>query len=653
MLNDLINYAMNKYVLYCKIIFIFIFFNQYSFASVSSSDDFSANISIEFKGVESTGYSLINFSKTMNLDDPGLDSLMNICKESLLVDLFDYLGGTPDIGGTWTNLNGDSISGLILADTIVSGSVFEYEVMGVTNLVSSFVTINVVELTETHISVDSDCQMSNGSITIAALGNLGPIDYSIDNGVTLQPSNVFDNLAAIAHTILVEDSLGCQVTFTQNILNINLPLIASVSVVNNFCHTGTDGEIHVIGTNLNFYSIDGGMTLQSSNVFTGLTAGSYFITGYSSNPLTTSACSATVIAIVSEPSPLYVYDVTPSLMSCPGDDVILTTSSQGGTGNSILTWMDGLGNVLGTGNSITINPTVSTVVTVEMTEGVCPSNTESTSVTMPSTIFPAMTSNLTDGCYPITVDFTNVSANPIDIVSTNWSFSGSNNVNIIGTGSVSAIYDQVGVFDLTMTVTSIYGCVYDFTYINYITVYDHPIASFVHNPILPTMNLPDVVLTSTSSNDVVQWDWSIAGGLPVNAVTENVNATFPQGVSGIYPVALTVWNEFSCVDSTVVQIEVTDGATTIFAPNAFTPNGDSYNQIWKVFVNGINKNDYHIIVYNRRGEVAWESDDPEGEWNGINSRGKIEEGTYAWIVNTRESKNDSKCTFNGTFSILK
>ena len=584
----------------------------------------------------------------------GLDSSITICKENVMIDLFSFLGGTPDAGGVWMNANGDTISGLILPDTIVNGSVFEYEVFGINCSVSSFVTVSTFELTQTHVFVNSDCQVSNGSITITVLGNLGPITYSSDNGTTTQASNVFDNLLPATYTILVEDSLGCQTTFTQTILDINLPVISSLSVVDNSCNTGTEGEIQVNGNNLNFYSINGGVTIQTSNVFIGLPAGSYLIIAYSSDPLTTTACSTISNVIIEEPSPLDVYDITAPLMACPGDEVILTANNHGGMGNAILTWVDGQGNVLGTGNSIIINPIVNTVVTVEMNEGACPTDSETTLVSIPTPIYPAMSSNTTSGCFSLNVKFVNLSTNATEIATTNWSFSANSTIDVIGVSSVTAIYDQVGVFDLTMSVTSIYGCVYSAIYANYIVVYDDPVANFSYTPNWPIMNAPDVVLTSTSSNDVVQWDWSMDNGTPTSASTESVNVTFPQGVPGIYPVVLKVWNEFSCIDSAVLQIEVIDDATTIYAPNTFTPNGDAYNETWKVFISGIDKDQYHMVMYNRRGEIAWESYDPEGEWDGkFNSTGKVVSGTYVWVANTVGSQNGKEYKFRGTVTISR
>jgi gliding motility-associated-like protein len=678
-----------------------------------------------------------NFNITMATSgDPGLDSTMNICKENVEVGLFSYVGGTPDVGGLWFNAAGDTITEFILPDTIVSGSIFEYEVIGTGCPISSFITVNVIELTETHLFDDSDCQASNGSISITAIGNLGPITYSSDNGATTQVSNVFDNLMGgvtpVAYTILIEDSLGCQTTFTQDILDdnypsintisntdsdcgldnaivnsttasggtapymfvidglpavgqalpisdlapgtydlmltdafgctntesftvdpINDPIITGTPVVNNICNTGSDGEIQVNGNNLNFYSLDGG-TVQTSNTFTGLPAGIYEITAYSSDPATTTACDFVKSNIViTEPDPLNVYDITAPMTSCPGDEVTFQVSNEGGMGSPILTWFDGLGNTLGTGNSITFNPNIDVTLIVRIEEGLCPIDEETSSVTMPIIIKPRMIADKVEGCYPVTVGFTNTSTNQSEIQTTNWQFSPNNVADAIGFSPINATYDAVGIFDVTMTITSIHGCIYDTTYVQHIETFDYPEAIFTYTPNPPTIYEPEVDLTSLSSEDVVQWSWSIVGGTPTTASTENVEVSFPQGIPAIYPTTLTVWNEHLCMDEITGQIEVINDVT-IFAPNVFTPDGDEFNETWRVYINGIDIYEFHLIMYNRWGETVWESYDTTGEWDGTySSTGKVEDGTYVWIVNAKDTYNDKKYEFKGAVTISR
>lgn len=676
--------------------------------------------------------------------DPGLDSVMNICKENAEIDLFSYVGGTPDLGGIWKNAVGDTITAFILPDTIVSGSIFEYEVLGTGCPTSSFITVNVVELTETHIFDDSDCQASNGSITITAIDNLGPVTFSSDGGGTTQASNVFDNLLGgvpgVPYTILIEDSLGCQVTFTQNILDdnfpvintiantdsdcgldnavvnsttagggtapytyivdgitavsqalpisdlapgtydliltdafgctntesftvnpINEPIITGTPVINNICNTGTDGEIQVNGDNLNFFSIDGGITVQTSNTFTGLAAGTYSIIAYSSDPATTTACSIVQNnIIITEPNPLAVSGLTAvgltlPYTSCPGDEVVFTAQSQGGMGGAILTWVDGTGNILGTGNSISINPTTDIVITVGITEGNCPPDSETATILMPSPIYPSMntTDGIVNGCFPVTIEFNNLSNNADEIQNTNWQFSPNSVVDVAGASSTTTTFDEVGIFDVTMTITSIHGCVYDTTYVQYIETYGYPEANFTYTPIPPTIYEPEVELKSLSSDDVTQWSWSVTGGSPTSGSTEDLEVAFPQGVPGVYPITLKVWNEHQCLDSLVGQVEVINDVT-IFAPNVFTPDGDEFNETWRVFMNGIEMSEFHLLMYNRWGETIWESFDPTAEWDGTyNTTGKIEDGTFVWVVVTKDANSDKKYEFRGSVTIVR
>jgi gliding motility-associated-like protein len=65
---------------------------------------------------------------------------------------------------------------------------------------------------------------------------------------------------------------------------------------------------------------------------------------------------------------------------------------------------------------------------------------------------------------------------------------------------------------------------------------------------------------------------------------------------------------------------------SIFIPNAFTPNGDGINDQFGVKGEGI-KN-YHLYIYDRWGEVIFESSNPRQQWDG-NYEGKpAQEGTY-------------------------
>ena len=67
---------------------------------------------------------------------------------------------------------------------------------------------------------------------------------------------------------------------------------------------------------------------------------------------------------------------------------------------------------------------------------------------------------------------------------------------------------------------------------------------------------------------------------------------------------------------------------SIYIPSAFTPNGDGLNDTFGVKGEGI-KN-YHILIYNRWGEVIFESTEARKQWDGRYKGRPVEQGVYVY-----------------------
>lgn len=67
---------------------------------------------------------------------------------------------------------------------------------------------------------------------------------------------------------------------------------------------------------------------------------------------------------------------------------------------------------------------------------------------------------------------------------------------------------------------------------------------------------------------------------------------------------------------------------SIYIPNAFTPNGDGLNDMFGVKGEGIR--DYHLYIYNRWGEMIWESSNPHQQWDGKKDGRMAETGVYVY-----------------------
>ncbi|NJN77676.1 MAG: hypothetical protein HC803_04550, partial [Saprospiraceae bacterium] len=127
----------------------------------------------------------------------------------------------------------------------------------------------------------SNCGTNNGTITVTATGGSGTLEYSKDNGVTWQASNVFNSLAAGTYAIKVRYTGGtCTVSGATQILTAPVsPSITNVASTNPTNCGVNDGTIQITATGNGAlqYSINNGTTWQSSDLFVGLAAGTYQI----------------------------------------------------------------------------------------------------------------------------------------------------------------------------------------------------------------------------------------------------------------------------------------------------------------------------------------------------------------------------------------
>ncbi len=171
----------------------------------------------------------------------------------------------------------------------------------------------------TVLSANSSVNMDD--VTVNASGGTGALMYSLD-GMNFQSSNVFSDLANGMYTITIQDENNCTTT-TMATVAVNT-LLVQASGTNISCFGANDGTLTVIasgGTMPLEYSIDGGMTYQSSNIFAGLFAGTY-------NPIVKDAENFTMTAntiTISEPVVL--------IASSSVEMDVVTVNASGGTGN--------------------------------------------------------------------------------------------------------------------------------------------------------------------------------------------------------------------------------------------------------------------------------------------------------------------------------
>jgi len=151
------------------------------------------------------------------------------------------------------------------------------------------------------------------------------------------------------------------------------------------------------------------------------------------------------------------------------------------------------------------------------------------------------------------------------------------------------------------------------------TVHALPAAQIISIP--PTICLGDTIYLAGAGG--VTYVWS-----PQNEIL-NDSVTGRLYIRVLVPttIQLNVTDEYGCTDSTYASYKNIEYCCTFSYPNAFTPNGDGKNDGFKVITFG-NMMNYHLMIFNRWGQMVFETFDPEAYWTGKFKGLPCDIGTY-------------------------
>ena len=122
---------------------------------------------------------------------------------------------------------------------------------------------------------------------------------------------------------------------------------------------------------------------------------------------------------------------------------------------------------------------------------------------------------------------------------------------------------------------------------------------------------------------------------------------------GTYTTQLIATDNAGCTDTASVIIEVQD-ELIYYIPNSFTPTGDKYNEIFKpIFTSGFDPFNYRFYVFNRWGEILFETTDPLSGWDGTYAGKIAKEEVYVYLIEFKSSVTDARFEVSGHFSLLK
>src|SRR5690606_4896415 len=193
-----------------------------------------------------------------------------------------------------------------------------------------------------NVATLPSCSNDDGVLEVTGSGGSGNYEYEITSGpllVASQSTNIFNGLPAGTYTVTITDTTTGCTNDVDVTLEAPTPVTFTTTVTDVSCNGGSDGTITVnLPTSNNIpvyrYSIDGGVTTQTSNVFSGLAAGTHTV-------LVTSGrgCTATEDVTIGQPAiinvaaPVVVDYACTSGTNTTNFASITVNSVTGGSGN--------------------------------------------------------------------------------------------------------------------------------------------------------------------------------------------------------------------------------------------------------------------------------------------------------------------------------
>lgn len=187
-----------------------------------------------------------------------------------------------------------------------------------------------------------------------------------------------------------------------------------------------------------------------------------------------------------------------------------------------------------------------------------------------------------------------------------------------------------------------------------VTVDPGPRARFSYNP-FPVNTVDTKVRFSNNSiaEDYTLYFWTF--DTLGTSQEENPIFEFPEGVIANYSVSLLAIDPLTgCSDERVEVIEVKP-EMLVFVPNAFTPDGDGINDLWGPVLTNVDEDDYVLTIFNRNGEIVFQTRDVNQKWNGSMNGDDyyVKTDVYVWQIETKNLISLEEIDFKGTVTVIR
>lgn len=152
------------------------------------------------------------------------------------------------------------------------------------------------------------------------------------------------------------------------------------------------------------------------------------------------------------------------------------------------------------------------------------------------------------------------------------------------------------------------------------------------------------------------YEWVVEGGSIINGQgTDFITVNWLSVPYDIYQISVSVISNDGCVGNTSSLLVDVDECSFdgVYVPNCFTVNGDGINDDWgPIFSGDWDDTEYKMYIFNRWGEMIWESRNPLETWDGKHMNKICQDDVYVWLMYYKRV-NGYRLQTHGHVTLLK
>lgn len=371
----------------------------------------------------------------------------------------------------------------------------------------------------------------------------------------------------------------------------------------------------------------------------------FTLTGYPAGQPNCASSDQVTITVIND----FDVETLSSFQACTGTlTEIYPASVLGGTAPINLQWIDENGNIYEEDTT----EVIASLSVNYMLVGEDACGLRDTSMTTVSAVPPLdATFSLTnfEGCNPIDALMISATEEYQNIAQMIWHFGDGDSTVVLA--SANHTYTESGVYYPWLKVVDVNGCITTDTSEIPVRAFPSPVAQFtVDNPLAILPNTTFRFENESTDGEYFQWlfdEFDLIDAFDTTYV-------FPPNTEGTYVVELFASNQYGCTDHTEMTV-IVDEEIDLYIPNSFTPDYDGINDVWLFKGSGYNNLVFNTKIFNRWGELMFESNDPEEAWTGNYRDGGnfVPDGLYFYRIHVRDTRNEIGHIFEGHITVVR